>query len=455
MDTQVNTVYFVDDERHIRGFVSQILTLQDYNVETFSNAEDVLPKLHRGWPGVLITDINMPKTDGLTLADTVLKMDNNIPVILLTGHGDISMAVSAIRRGIYDFIEKPFDNDHFLDVVRRALEKRQLTLEVQKLKTEVDNFSAPGPRLLGNSKAITQLRDVIYQVSDTSADILLHGETGTGKDLVARYLHHHSSRQNKNFVAINCGALPENIIESELFGYEAGAFTGADKRRTGKFEYANGGTIFLDEIESMPLALQVKFLRILEERAIVRLGSNELVPLDIRVIAATKSDLLDMSNRQEFRSDLFYRLNLVTIPVPPLRDRTEDISLLFLHFAREASARHQRELIPVSQEQMTSMLQHNWPGNVRELKNQAERYVLLGDTAFDNSTIIDSNLQNLDCHSTLQESMDSYERALIANALQKHNGRIKDVMVTLGLPRKTLYDRMKKHGLDRKDFVSG
>ncbi|WP_308375594.1 sigma-54 dependent transcriptional regulator [Microbulbifer sp. RZ01] len=447
-------IAYVDDEKYIRDAVRQLLELHDYTVETFDSAEKVLPKLTPEWPGILISDINMPGMDGLALTEHTLKIDRGLPVILLTGHGDISMAVNAIRNGAYDFIEKPFDNEHLLEVVHRALEKRQLTLENRKLKAEVENFAAPGPRILGNTPAIRQMRELIHRVLDTPADILLFGETGTGKDLVARYLHDHSARRDKNFVAINCGALPESIIESELFGYEAGAFTGADKRRIGKFEYANGGTLFLDEIESMPLTLQVKLLRVLEERQVERLGSNQQISLDIRVIAATKEDLLALSDSGKFRRDLYYRLNLVTIPIPPLRERREDIPLLFQHFAVVASARHHRELIPLNAESMARLKSQEWPGNVRELRNLAERYVLLGASALNSAPPFSDPQEDLHGRQTLQERVEQFERTLIEEALQRHQGSIKDSMVSLGLPRKTLYDKMKKYGLDRRDFIS-
>ncbi|MGK0441700.1 MAG: two-component system C4-dicarboxylate transport response regulator DctD [Pseudohongiellaceae bacterium] len=446
-------VFFVDDEQHIRGAVRQLLELHDYQVETFTSAAEVVNKCDSQWPGVLITDINMPGMDGLALTEAVLKKDKDLPVILLSGHGDISMAVNAIRRGAYDFIEKPFDGDHLLEVIRRALEKRQLTIENRSLRAEVESFSSPGPRVLGNSPAVQRTRSLVNHIIDMPADILLYGETGTGKDLIARYLHDHSSRKDKKFVAINCGALPENIIESELFGYESGAFTGADKRRIGKFEYANGGTLFLDEVESMPMLLQVKLLRVLEERVVERLGGNELIPIDIRVVAATKVDLLEMSEKSEFRRDLYYRLNLVTIPIPPLRDRMEDIPLLFQHFALLASERYERELIPLSQERMARLYDQQWPGNVRELRNFAERYVLLGDNAFEVGGVNAHQDEDLHRRLSLIERVEAFESSLIEDALVKTGGSIKDTMVSLGTPRKTLYDKMKKYNIERRDCM--
>jgi two-component system C4-dicarboxylate transport response regulator DctD len=296
------------------------------------------------------------------------------------------------------------------------------------------------------------MRNIIHQVIDAPADIMIEGETGAGKELVARYLHDHSQRNKHNFVAINCGAIPENLIESELFGAQAGAYTGNDKTRIGKFEYANGGTLFLDEIESTPLSLQVKLLRVLEDRKVERLGSNQSINLDIRVIAATKVNLQQLCSTGEFRQDLLYRLNLVTVPIPPLRERREDISLLFLHFARIASTRYHKALIALSPEQQAQLTSHDWPGNVRELRNLAERYVLLGaEAAFEAGNI--DNHPTMQSGMSLQQRVDFFERLLIEEALSHNKGSIKLTMEQLELPRKTLYDKMKKYELDRKQYT--
>jgi two-component system C4-dicarboxylate transport response regulator DctD len=281
---------------------------------------------------------------------------------------------------------------------------------------------------------------------------MIQAETGAGKDLMARYIHEHSGRRDHNFVAINCGAVPENLIESELFGHEKGAFTDARTRRIGKFEHANGGTLFLDEIESMPLALQIKLLRVLEERAIERLGSNDVIALDLRVIAATKTDLKALAAKGEFREDLYYRLNVLRLDIPPLRERREDIGLLFQHFALVASAQYNREIPTLSAERLHSLMLHDWPGNVRELRNLAERYVLLGESGtfdFDNRLIVDS-----DGGATLSlpDQVERFEKMLIQAALSRTGGSIRDTLEFLGLPRKTLYDKMKKYGLDKSDF---
>ncbi|MBA4501650.1 sigma-54-dependent transcriptional regulator [Marinobacterium marinum] len=443
-------VILVDDEHHIRMAAGQTLELAGHEVTTLERAEPALELIDADWPGVLVTDINLPGLDGLELMRRVRAIDADLPVILITGHGDISMAVSAIRDGAYDFIEKPFASELLLDVVRRALDKRTLTLENRHLREALEVQNAPGPRIIGNTPSMLALRQLGRTVADMPADVLIQAETGCGKDLLARFLHEQGKRREHNFVAINCGAVPENLIESELFGHEAGAFTDAKTRRIGKFEHANGGTLFLDEIESMPLPLQVQLLRVLEERSIERLGSNNVIPLDLRIVAATKIDLKQAAAEGRFREDLYYRLNVVRMDIPPLRERREDISLLFQHFALIASSRYGREIPQLSAARMHSLMVHDWPGNVRELRNLAERYVLLGENCtfdFENRPIT-----ALEGSLTLPEQVEQFEKMLIQIELERHGGSIKDTLHSLGLPRKTLYDKMKKHDLDKNDY---
>ena len=295
-------VIFIDDESDIRLAIEQSFELEDISARFFANAEDALLAIKSdGLPKVVITDICLPGLSGENMLASILHQDPDIPVILITGHGDISMAVNALRNGAYDFIEKPFPIDRLIDTTRRALDKRELTLENQELKRSLKASQTLGPRIIGDTPSIQVLRDTIVHIADTNADILLFGETGTGKELFARSIHEQSPRRDNNFVAINCGAVPENLIESELYGHEKGAFTGADAKRVGKFEHAQGGTLFLDEIESMPLQAQIRLLRVLQERVIERVGSNELVPIDIRVIAATKVDLKQAAAEGTFR----------------------------------------------------------------------------------------------------------------------------------------------------------
>ncbi|MEN8130008.1 MAG: sigma-54 dependent transcriptional regulator [Pseudomonadota bacterium] len=450
--TAKGPVIFIDDERHIRIAGKQTLELGGYEVQCFDTCEAALPHIGLEWPGVVVCDIKMPRMDGLSFMKRALGIDRSLPIILITGHGDISMAVNAIRDGAYDFIEKPFPTELLSDVVKRAMEKRCLTLENRGLQRELEVQNVPGPPIIGKTLPIQRLRRMVAQMADVDADVLLLGETGTGKELVARYLHECSQRQGKNFVAVNCAALPESIIESELFGYEPGAFTGARQRRIGKFEHANDGTLFLDEIESMPLVLQVKLLRVLQERSVERLGSNELIPLNLRVVAATKIDLKQAIATGEFREDLYYRLNVVTIELPPLREHQEDIPLLFQHFVMLASGHYQREVPAPTGDCVRTLMAHDWPGNVRELRNMAERYVLLGkDCAFDLEELIHGGASISEM--TLPTQVQSFERSIIEHELIRQHGNITKTLAALGVPRKTLYDKMRKYGLDRRSYT--
>jgi two-component system C4-dicarboxylate transport response regulator DctD len=443
-------VYFIDDELDLRLANEQTLELAGFNVALFEKAEDALVQLGEQVSGVVVSDIRLPGMNGLDLLQELQKVDAGLPVILITGHGDISMAVDAMQKGAYDFIEKPFSSERLVDTIKRALEKRSLTLENRDLKFELNEQDMLGPRLIGKTAIMKSLRRSINQLADTAADILLMGETGTGKELAARSLHEKSSRRDRKFVAINCGALPENLIESELFGHEKGAFTGAETLRIGKFEYADQGTVFLDEIESMPMPAQVRLLRVLQERRLERLGSNEGIDLDIRIISASKLDLKRAAERGEFREDLFYRLNVVTLELPPLRERREDISLLFQHFLLVAAARYGKEAPTIPGRLLQDLMSYNWPGNVRELRNAAERFVLLGD---DDCLRLDDRGSNSPyLPMSLPEQVEAFERALIEQALSESSGVIKQTMGLLGLPRKTLYDKMQKYGRDKGRF---
>lgn len=441
-------VMVIDDEAHLRITVGQTLELAGYQPQPFESAQQALDHLDRDYSGVLISDIRMPGMDGMALLREVHQRDPDLPVILITGHGDISTAVEAMREGAWDFLEKPFSSEQLVEVVRRGIDKRRLSLENRYLKAELEaQQSAPGPRLVGRTPVIKHLTSMVQRISQVEADVLLFGETGAGKDLVARAIHERSARSVHPFVAINCGAVPESTIESELFGHEKGSFTGAIERRIGKFEYAQGGTVFLDEIESMPLALQVKLLRVLQERMIERLGSNTPVELDIRVIAATKVDLKISAEAGEFREDLYYRLNVVTLPIPSLRERREDIPLLFQHFAAMAANRSSMEAPPLDTASISALLAHDWPGNARELRNLAERYVLLGATC---DYRLDGLMEGTDSDSgelPLPRQVELFEKQLISQALVHHQGCISDVCKQLGVPRKTLYDKLRKHDL--------
>lgn len=441
-------VLFVDDEEHLRLASKQALDLAGFHVECFSSAERIRDFCSRSFAGVVVSDIRMPGLDGMSLMHELLEIDPELPVILITGHGDVQLAVEAMRAGAYDFIEKPFASAYLTDTVGRALEKRRMTLEIRKLRSAVGGRDLLEARLMGRSPVMIEIRRQIRAVSETDADVLIIGDTGTGKEVAARALHASSSRRDRPFVAINCGALPADLIESELFGHEAGAFPGAIRARYGKFEHARGGTVFLDEIESMPMELQVKLLRAVQERTITRLGSNEQIDLDVRFVAASKLDLEHEASENRFRKDLLYRLNVVTIRMPALEERKEDIPRLFIQLANEAAARYQRKPVDIVPATLAAMANQQWPGNVRELRNAADRYVLGLDAPGANSGLA---LQA----KSLAERVGDFERNVIAAELTANSGSLKHTYEALGLSRKSLYEKLQKYGLKREDFILG
>ncbi len=434
------TVLIVEDDPHVLLGCQQALALEDIRSEGVSSAEQALALVGDNFPGIVISDIRLPGMDGLELLKHLKARDRSLPVVLITGHGDISMAVGAMRDGAYDFMEKPFSPERLGDVARRAQEQRSMAREVWSLRRQLAERDSLEGRIIGRSPAMQQLRELIANVADTSANVLIEGETGTGKELVARCLHDFSRRQPQQFVALNCGGLPENLFESEIFGHEANAFTGAGKRRIGKIEHAHGGTLFLDEVESMPLNLQIKLLRVLQERTLERLGSNQSIDVDCRVIAATKSDLDQLSKASQFRSDLYYRLNVVTLELPPLRERREDILQLFEYFLQQSSLRFDRTAPELDNQTLSSLMSHDWPGNVRELRNVAERFAL-GLPAFKKPG--SNAAQGLG----FSEAVEAFERNLLNDALQRSGGNLTQASLELGMAKTTLFDKVKKYGL--------
>ena len=440
-------VLYVEDDPSVRLGSTQSLQLAGFEVHAYGSAEQAITHLVPGLRGILVTDVRLPGMDGLQLLERVQRIDAGIPVILVTGHGDISMAVQAMRMGAYDFIEKPFSPEQICEVVGRAIEKRSLSLEVDLLRTRLSGINTIDAKIVGRSSAMTDLRRIILDIASTNADVLITGETGTGKELVARCLHDYSKRKNGAFAALNCGGMPELLFESEVFGHEAGSFTGAAKRRIGKIEHASGGTLFLDEIETMPLSLQVKLLRTLQERKFERLGSNELLPMDCRIIAATKADLLHPPPELPFRNDLYYRLGVVVLNIAPLRERREDIPALFSHFLLQAAVRYERAVPDPTSAQRQALMQHHWPGNVRELRNSADRMVL-------GLPVIDGSVERGAEPRSLDEQLAVFERHLLEEALTACGGRVATASEMLQLPKKTLYDKLKRYGIGADEFRS-
>jgi two-component system C4-dicarboxylate transport response regulator DctD len=435
-------VLVVEDDPNVRLGCQQALQLADIAVDCAASAEQALTSVGRDFPGVVVTDMRLPGMDGLQLLRRLTEADPNLPVIMITGHGDVTLAVEVMRAGAYDFIQKPFAPELLVEVVGRALEKRALTLEVEALRRRLDHRDDLEGRLIGRSPQMAAVRRLVLDVADAAVDVLILGETGTGKEMVARCLHDLSRRRAEQFVALNCGGLPDNLLDSELFGHEAGAFTGAQKRRIGKFEHANGGTLFLDELESMSVPMQVKLLRVLQERNIERLGSNQLIPVSCRVVAATKENLKEASDQQKFRADLYYRLNVVTIDLPPLRERREDIPALYEHFLKLSAKQHDRPLPELRIERLHELMAHDWPGNVRELRNVADCHVLGIRKEFVGAAPT-PRAEGL----SLADAVDNFERSLIAAELARQAGNLTKAAEALRVAKTTLHDKVKKHGL--------
>ena len=444
------TVFLVEDDKDLQLGCVQALQLADIAVRAFDSVEAVQPHLCPGLAGVIVTDMRLPGAHGLALVEEAHDIDPDLPVIMVTGHGDVTLAVQAMRSGAYDFIPKPFSPEQLVEVVQRALDKRRLTLEVANLRRALTLSEGLEGKLVGHSLSIHRVRQLVTEVADSPVDVLIRGETGTGKEVVARALHDHSRRRNAPYVALNCGGLPDSLLDSELFGHEPGAFTGAQKRRIGRIEHANGGTLFLDELESMPMSVQVKLLRVLQERCIERLGSNQSIPVNVRVVAATKDDLLARAQQGSFRADLVYRLNVVNISLPALRERREDIPMLLEHFMLLAASRYDRPLPRLPQAQLRQLMARDWPGNVRELRNVADALVLgVGPQwTSPHAAPPDAN-GHPSSKPGLAETVEQFERSLIADALERHAGNVGQTAKALQIPKTTLVDKIRKHGLGR------
>jgi len=382
--------------------------------------------------------------DGLEALGKILAIDSEIPVILFSAHADISVALQAVRQGAYDFLEKTEDPQAQVDTIHRAITKRALVLENRALRNTLASTHAIESRLIGHSEAINRLKTELINLAQVDVDIVLNGETGTGKEVAARCIHDFSARKNAPFVALNCGAISENLIESELFGHEIGSFTGASKKRIGKLEHANGGTIFLDEVESMPHFLQIRLLRVLQERSIERVGANKSIELDIRIIAASKVDLNEHVANGEFRQDLYYRLNIASIDLPSIAQRKDDIALLFSHFVTAASKKHHKPTATIPAELIGQLENQEWPGNVREIANAAEKWVLGLSINPKTTHAFDDN-----AYQTLDDKLAYFERQVIENALTSNNHSISTTAEALGIPRKKLYLRMKRYGIGK------
>ncbi len=439
-------VLFVDDDDDIRASATQALELAGFHVRGFAAADRMLGEVNPGLTGAIVTDIRMPGLDGMSFMQRVHDIDPEIPVILITGHGDVQLAVRAMREGAYDFIEKPFATAHLAEVVRRALDRRRLVMENRELRQVMEQGDMLDQRLAGRTGVMVALRERLRVIAATGADVLLLGPEGSGKKVAARALHDASARRDKPFVAINCAALPEDTAGSELFGHEVGAFPGAMRARVGRLEHGRGGTIYLEDVTALNHELQAQLLQVLDERAIRRAGSSEPISLDARFLFGTDRKLEDEAAQGRLRQDLMFRMNAVSITLPGLAQRRDDIPRLFLQLLHEAASRFRKTAPDVPGELLAMLSQRDWPGNVRELRNWAERMVLgLEADAAEPSTGLSGKLA---------DRVAAFEKTVLMAELQASGGSLRTVYERLGLSRKTLYEKMQKHGLKREDFTS-
>ncbi|GGZ32850.1 C4-dicarboxylate transport transcriptional regulatory protein DctD [Asticcacaulis endophyticus] len=443
---------FIDDDDDLRAAQTQGLELAGFMVQAFSNGLDALKVISSDFPGVIITDVRMPGIDGMEVFARIQAIDVELPVIFMTGHGDVPMAVTALKGGAYDFITKPFSMDTLSAALRRALETRRLVIENRQLRSLYDDTHDGSPRLLGNSPIMDYLRRTISQVADAEVDILVEGDTGVGKELVARTIHRQSLRKNRPFVHVNCAAMPDAVFAAELFGVESGTRLEAQaplsRRTTGRIEKAQKGTLYLDDIEGLSLPHQSQLLSVVEARELWVLGAEDARPIDIRIVASSRINLGQAVQEGTFRADLYYRLSGVTLKVPPLRERRDDIPLLFQHFLVDACLRLKRPMPLLSADAATFLQRHDWPGNVRELEQYAERFAL-GLNMIPKAATGDGDRES---HTSLADRVGDFEATAIRETLSACHGNAQDAMHALKLPRKTFYDKLSRHKIDISSF---
>ncbi len=455
MEKRKEKILIVDDESSLREMLAILLEREGYQIEEAADGQIALGLIQTSEFDLIISDMKMPCLGGIGLLRKVREQEIKTPMLMITGFSSTEEAVEAMKLGAYDYITKPFKNDEIRLVIKNALEHNQLKHENQQLKQQLgQRFSFQ--RLIGDSPKMKKLVSLLERIAPSQANVLITGESGTGKELVAKALHLNSDRRSHPFVPINCGAIPENLLESELFGHEKGAFTGADRKKEGLFESANQGTLFLDEVGELPMGMQVKLLRVLQEREFRRVGGTKTLPLDIRLIAATNQDFSQMIQQGTFREDLFYRLNVVSLELPPLRDRKEDIPLLINKFYQERTGNDE---FPIQREVLDLLFQYEWPGNVRELENLVERCIVLGET--DQLTIdcIPSQI----CHSNkahcgelseipsgfnLEDWLEGVERRALLKALEQSDGVRTKAAELLGISFRSIRYRLDKLGID-------
>jgi len=452
------TILVVDDERSQREILATILKTVGHDVTTAPDAEQALHLCSERDFDIVLTDLKMQGMGGMTLLARVLENDPDQCVIIMTAHGTVDSAVSAMKQGAFDYLEKPLDHDSLLLTVRRALEHVRLLRENRLLHRRLSQ-DAQIPDMIGDHPTIRNVYRIVARIAPTSSTVLIQGESGTGKELVARAIHRGSRRHDKPFMAINCAAIPDSLMESELFGHEKGAFTGASQREIGLFEAASGGTVFLDEIGEMSVAMQAKLLRAIQEKEIRRVGGKVSIPVDLRIIAATNRDLEQEIRQGTFREDLFYRLNVIRIDLPPLRERGNDIALLATHFLRKYASLHSLPIRGISPRAMKILMEFHWPGNVRQLESLIERSVLMAEGEMIEPADLPPELTRSPVTSTMTFDLppegirfEDLERSLILKAMERADWVIARAAPLLGMSYKTLQYRLEKFGIRRPEW---
>jgi DNA-binding NtrC family response regulator len=459
-------ILIVDDQVSFCNHIQTVLQMEGYQADVAHNAGQALAALSSQLFDILLTDMKLPGMDGLNLFKKARKNDPDLSCIIMTAYGSISSAVASIKHGATDYLQKPFEPESLLMVIEKTVRERQMLQEIRDLRREVDQKYSFG-NIIGKNHKMQAIYELIKKVSTTDARVFITGETGVGKELVAKAIHFNSPRKKRPFVSINCGALAETLLETELFGHERGAFTGAIRRKEGKFEYARGGTVFLDEVGDISTGMQVKLLRVLQERQLERVGANQPIDVDVRVISATNQNIKEKITAGEFRIDLFYRLNVVHIHIPPLRERIEDIPLLVNHFIRMFNQNFNKNILKITTEVLGQLMKHAWPGNVRELENVLERAFVTteGDTI--NTIILPHDIQHgetlhavpaadIEIPFKVARSMveKRFEKTYILAALKRYRGNVSKAAKETGINPRTLWRKMKEYELERSKFVS-
>ena len=459
----VPSILVVDDEAAIRRTLREILEYEDFAVDEAENGPEALEKVKGASYDLILLDVKMPKMDGLEVLAKIASEQPEVPVVMISGHGNIETAVEATKLGAFDFIEKPPDLNRLLLTIRNGLDRGQLENENRRMRQAIAERHEEGiTPILGDSPAIGRIKSTLERVAPTEARVLITGEAGTGKELVAKWIHRLSARSDGPLVEVNCAAIPSELIESELFGHEKGAFTGATKQRIGKFEQAHGGTLFLDEIGDMSLSAQAKVLRALQENRITRVGGDRSLPVDVRVVAATNKNLLEQIDAHEFREDLYHRLSVILIHVPPLRERRGDVPIITRHIAERIARRNGLEPRPFSDDALEAMSRFDWRGNVRELYNVVERLTILADGERISVADVDRYVRPgggsanpaaglLDRFEQFSDFRDMAEKLFIEHKLEQYEWNISRTAEAIGIQRSHLYNKMNKYDIERAD----